>query len=402
MTTSVIVAGARTPVGKLMGSLKDFSGSDLGAIAIAGALEKAGVPASAVEYVIMGQVLTAGAGQMPARQAAVAAGIGWDVPSLTINKMCLSGIDAIALADQLIRAGEFDVVVAGGQESMTKAPHLLMDSRSGYKYGDVTVLDHMAYDGLHDVFTDQPMGALTEQRNDVDKFSRAQQDEFAARSHQRAAAAWKDGLYADEVVPVMIPQRKGDPLEFTEDEGIRANTTADSLAALKPAFRKDGTITAGSASQISDGAAAVVVMNKAKAEQLGLRWLVEIGAHGVVAGPDSTLQSQPANAIRKAIAKEGISLDQLDVIEINEAFSAVALASTKELGIDEALVNADGGAIAIGHPIGMSGARITLHAALELARLGERSDGKKEGPRYAVAALCGAGGQGDALILRRP
>ena len=222
----------------------------------------------------MGQVLTAGAGQMPARQAAVAAGIGWDVPALTINKMCLSGIDAIALADQLIRAGEFDVVVAGGQESMTQAPHLLMNSRAGYKYGDVTALDHMAYDGLHDVFTDQPMGALTEQRNDEDKFTRVEQDEFAAGSHQKAAAAWKDGVYADEVVPVKIPQRKGDPLEFTEDEGIRANTTADSLAGLKPAFRKDGTITAGSASQISDGAAAVVVMNKAKAEELGLNWLV--------------------------------------------------------------------------------------------------------------------------------
>ena len=285
MTTSVIVAGARTPIGKLMGSLKDFSASDLGAIAIKGALEKANVPASLVEYVIMGQVLTAGAGQMPARQSAVGAGIGWDVPSLTINKMCLSGIDAIALADQLIRAGEFDVVVAGGQESMTKAPHLLIDSRSGYKYGDVTVRDHMAYDGLHDVFTDQPMGALTEQRNDVDKFSRLQQDEFAARSHQKAAAAWKDGVFADEVVPVSIPQRKGDPLQFTEDEGIRANTTAESLAGLKPAFRKDGTITAGSASQISDGAAAVVVMNKDKAVELGLSWLVEIGAHGVVAGP---------------------------------------------------------------------------------------------------------------------
>ena len=402
MTTSVIVAGARTPVGKLMGSLKDFSGSDLGAVAIAGALEKAGVDASAVEYVIMGQVLTAGAGQMPARQAAVAAGIGWDVPSLSINKMCLSGIDAIALADQLIRAGEFDVVVAGGQESMTQAPHLLMNSRSGYKYGDVTAVDSMAYDGLHDVFTDQPMGALTEQRNDVDKFTRAQQDEFAALSHQRAAAAWKDGVYADEVVPVVIPQRKGDPIEFTEDEGIRANTTAESLAGLKPAFRKDGTITAGSASQISDGACAVVVMNKAKAEEMGLSWLCEIGAHGVVAGPDSTLQSQPANAIKKAIAKEGISVEQLDVIEINEAFSAVALASTQELGIDGDKVNVDGGAIAIGHPIGMSGARITLHAALELARLGERSDGKKGAPRYAVAALCGAGGQGDALILRRP
>jgi acetyl-CoA C-acetyltransferase len=251
----------------------------------------------------------------------------------------------------------------------------------------------MAYDGLHDVFTDQPMGALTEARNDVDQFTRAEQDEYAAESHRRAAAAWKDGVFADEVVPVSIPQRKGDPIEFTEDEGIRANTTAESLAGLKPAFRKDGTITAGSASQISDGACAVVVMNKAKAEELGLEWLVEIGAHGVVAGPDSTLQSQPANAIKKAIAREGISVDQLDVIEINEAFAAVGLASARELGIDPDQANTSGGAIAIGHPIGMSGARITLHAALELAQ---------KGSGYAVAALCGAGGQGDALILRRP
>jgi acetyl-CoA C-acetyltransferase len=397
MTTSVIVAGARTPVGKLMGSLKDFSGSDLGAIAIAGALEKAKVPASLVDYVIMGQVLTAGAGQMPARQAAVAAGVGWDVPSLTINKMCLSGIDAIALADQLIRAGEFEVVVAGGQESMSRAPHLLPKSREGFKYGDTTLVDHLAYDGLHDVFTDQPMGALTELRNDVDQFTRAEQDELAAQSHHKAAAAWKDGVFTDEVVPVKIPQRKGDPIEFNEDEGIRANTTAESLGGLRPAFRKDGTITAGSASQISDGAAAVVVMSKAKAEELGLSWLAEIGAHGVVAGPDSTLQSQPANAIKKAIAREGITVDQLDVIEINEAFAAVSLASARELGLDEATaaakVNVNGGAIAIGHPIGTSGARITLHAALELAR---------KGSGYAVAALCGAGGQGDALILRRP
>ncbi|BBY05050.1 acetyl-CoA C-acetyltransferase [Mycobacterium noviomagense] len=391
MTTSVIVAGARTPIGKLMGSLRDFSASHLGAIAIAGALETAKVPASLVQYVIMGQVLTAGAGQLPARQAAVAAGIGWDVPAMTINKMCLSGLDAIALADQLIRAGEFDVVVAGGQESMTQAPHLLVGSRAGYKYGDVTVLDHMAYDGLHDVFTDQPMGALTEQRNQTDKFTRREQDEFAARSHQKAAAAWKDGVFADEVVPVSIPQRKGDPLQFSEDEGIRANTTADSLAALKPAFRPDGTITAGSSSQISDGAAAVVVMSKEKAIELGLTWLAEIGAHGVVAGPDSTLQTQPANAVKKAVAREGISVDDLDVVEINEAFAAVALASTKELGIDPDIVNVNGGAIAIGHPIGMSGARITLHVALELAR---------RGSGYGVAALCGAGGQGDALILR--
>ncbi len=391
MTTSVIVAGARTPIGKLMGSLKDFSASDLGAVAIAGALAKANLEPSAVEYVIMGQVLTAGAGQMPARQSAVAAGIGWDVPALTINKMCLSGIDAIALADQLIRAGEFDVVVAGGQESMTKAPHLLMDSRAGYKYGDVTVLDHLAYDGLHDVFTDQPMGALTEQRNDVDMFTRAEQDSYSASSHQRAAAAWKDGVFADEVVPVEIPQRKGDPLQFAEDEGIRANTTAASLAGLRPAFRRDGTITAGSASQISDGAAAVVVMKREKAEQLGLTWLAEIGAHGVVAGPDSTLQSQPANAIKKALGREGISADRLDIVEINEAFAAVALASTRELGLDPGIVNVNGGAIAMGHPIGMSGARIALHAALEL---------KRRGSGFAVAALCGAGGQGDALILR--
>lgn len=392
MTTSVIVAGARTPIGRLMGSLKDFKASDLGAIAIAAALEKAAVPASLVEYVILGQVLTAGAGQMPARQSAVAAGIGWDVPSLSINKMCLSGIDAIALADQLIRAGEFDVVVAGGQESMTQAPHLLTGSRAGYKYGDFPVVDHMAYDGLHDVFTDQPMGALTEDRNAVDRFSRVEQDEYAALSHQRAAAAWKDGVFADEVVPVRIPQRKGEAIEFGEDEGIRANTTADSLAGLKPAFRPDGTITAGSASQISDGAAAVVVMNKRKAEELDLPWLAEIGAHGVVAGPDSTLQSQPANAIKKAIAREGISIEQVDVIEINEAFAAVALASMRELGVDSDRVNVNGGAIAVGHPIGMSGARITLHAALELAR---------RGSGYAVAGLCGAGGQGDALVLRR-
>ena len=391
MTTSVIVAGARTPIGKLMGSLKDFSAQDLGAVAIRAALEKAGVEAALVDYVIMGQVLTAGAGQMPARQSAVAAGIGWDVPALTINKMCLSGIDAIALADQLIRAGEFDVVVAGGQESMTKAPHLLMNSREGYKYGDVTVLDHLAYDGLHDVFTDQPMGALTEQRNDADQFTRLEQDTYAAESHQKAAAAWKDGVFADEVVSVQIPQRKGDPIEFGEDEGIRANTTAESLAGLRPAFRKDGTITAGSASQISDGACAVVVMNKDRAEKLGLNWLCEIGAHGVVAGPDSTLQSQPANAIRRAAEREGIAVDQLDVIEINEAFAAVALASMRELGVDPAKVNRNGGAIAMGHPIGMSGARITLHVALELAR---------RGGGYAAAGLCGAGGQGDALILR--
>ncbi|AMW19093.1 putative acetyl-CoA acetyltransferase FadA [Mycobacteroides stephanolepidis] len=391
MSTSVIVAGARTPVGRFQGSLKDFSGAQLGGIAIKGALEKAKVAPSAVDYVIMGQVLTAGAGQIPARQAAVAGGIGMDVPALTINKVCLSGVDAIALADQLIRAGEFEVVVAGGQESMTNAPHLLPKSRFGFKYGDVTLVDHMAFDGLHDAFTDQAMGILTEQRNASDKFTREEQDEFAARSHQNAARAWKDGVFADEVVSVQIPQRKGDPIEFAEDEGIRADTTAASLAGLRPAFSKDGTITAGSSSPISDGACAVVVMSKERAEREGLEWIAEIGAHGVVAGPDSSLQLQPANAIRKACEREGISPEQLDLVEINEAFALVGLASVKDLGIDPAKVNVNGGAIAIGHPIGMSGARITLHLAQEL---------KRRGGGIGVAALCGGGGQGDALIVR--
>ncbi|MGW6035671.1 acetyl-CoA C-acetyltransferase [Gordonia terrae] len=392
-TTTVIVAGARTPFGRLLGSLKDFSGVDLGAVAIKGALERSGVPASEVQYVIMGQVLTAGAGQMPARQAAIKAGIGWDVPTLTINKMCLSGVDAIALADQLIRAGEFDVVVAGGQESMTQAPHLLPNSRGGFKYGNTELVDHMAFDGLFDAFTDQPMGALTEQGNDADGFTREQQDEFAARSHRLAAAAWKNGVFDDEVVPVSIPQRKGDPIEFAEDEGIRANTTTESLSGLRPAFRKDGTITAGNSSQISDGAAAVVVMSKAKAEELGVTWLAEIGAHGVVAGPDSSLQAQPANAIVKACDREGIAPADLDLIEINEAFAAVGLSSTKQLGINPEIVNVNGGAIAVGHPIGTSGARIALHVALEL---------KRRGGGVGAAALCGAGGQGDALIIRVP
>jgi acetyl-CoA C-acetyltransferase len=393
-TTSVIVAGARTPMGRLLGSLKGFSGADLGGVAIKGALERAGVSGDQVDYVIMGQVLTAGAGQIPARQAAVKAGIPMTVPALTINKVCLSGIDAIALADQLIRAGEFEVVVAGGQESMTNAPHLLEKSREGFKYGDVAMRDHMASDGLWDAFTDQAMGSLTEAANVGDaQFSREEQDAFSARSHQLAARAWKDGVFDDEVVPVLIPQRKGEPLEFRSDEGIRADTTTESLGRLRPAFSKDGTITAGSASQISDGAAAVVVMSKAKAEQLGLTWLAEIGAHGVVAGPDSTLQSQPARAIAKACDREGITPADLDLVEINEAFAAVGLASTKELGIDADKVNVNGGAIALGHPIGMSGARIALHLALELNR---------RGGGVGAAALCGGGGQGDALIVRVP
>ncbi|MEU2257958.1 acetyl-CoA C-acetyltransferase [Nocardia xishanensis] len=391
MTTTVIVSGARTPVGRLLGGLKDFTGSDLGGFAIKAALEKGGVAPEQVDYVIMGQVLTAGAGQIPARQAAAAAGIPMDVPAVTLNKVCLSGINAIALADQLIRAGEYEIVVAGGQESMSQAPHLLEKSREGFKYGDVTLRDHMAYDGLHDIFTDQAMGALTEQRNDTDSISRADQDAFAAASHQRAAAAWKNGLFDEEVVPVAVPQRKGDPVLVSTDEGIRADTTAESLGKLRPAFRKDGTITAGTASQISDGAAAVVVMSKEKAQQLGLSWIAEIGAAGVVAGPDSTLQDQPANAIAKACAKEGISPADLDVVEINEAFAAVGIASARKLGIDAEKVNVNGGAIAIGHPLGMSGARIVLHLALEL---------KRRGGGVGAAALCGGGGQGDALIIK--
>src|SRR3954469_7227535 len=311
VSTSVIVAGARTPMGRLLGSLKGLSGAQLGGVAIKAALERAGVAPEQVDYVIMGQVLTAGAGQIPARQAAVAGGIPMDVPALTINKVCLSGIDAIALADQLIRAGEFEVVVAGGQESMTRAPHMLVKSREGFKYGDVAMRDHMASDGLWDAFTDQAMGSLTEAANAGDaEFSREEQDAFSARSHQLAARAWKDGVFDDEVVSVSIPQRKGEPLEFRTDEGIRADTTTESLGRLRPAFSKDGTITAGSASQISDGAAAVVVMRKSRAEELGLSWLAEIGAHGVVAGPDSTLQHQPAAAIRAAVAKEGIDIEE--------------------------------------------------------------------------------------------
>ncbi|TDD47801.1 acetyl-CoA C-acetyltransferase [Kribbella antibiotica] len=386
---SVIVAGARTPIGKLLGGLKGFTGAELGGFAIKGALDKAGVAPDQVEYVIMGQVLQAGGGQITARQAAVKGGIPMGVPAITINKVCLSGLNAIALADQLIRAGEYDVVVAGGMESMTNAPHLLPKSREGFKYGDTTLVDSMSYDGLWDAFTDRPMGALTEQANGA--MTRQEQDEFSARSHQQAAAAWKNGVFADEVVPVEVPQRKGDPVVIDSDEGVRGDTSAETLARLRPAFGKEGTITAGSASQISDGGCAVVVMSKAKAEELGLSWIAEIGAHGSVAGPDSTLQSQPANAIKKACSKEGIEASDLDLIEINEAFASVGIASTSELGVDAGKVNVNGGAIALGHPIGMSGARLVLHLALELGR---------RGGGVGAAALCGGGGQGDALIVR--
>lgn len=394
MTQSVIVAGARTPIGRLLGGLKTLSGSDLGGLAIKGALEKAGITGDQVDYVIMGQVLTAGAGQMPARQAAFKGGIPLSTPSIGINKVCLSGINAIALADQLIRAGEHEIIVAGGQESMTQAPHFLSGSREGTKYGDTKLTDHMAYDGLWDALTDQAMGGLTEQINkDVQDYTREQQDAFSARSHQLAATAQKNGLFDEEIVPVEIPSRKGDPVVISADEGVRGDTTTESLGKLRPAFAKDGTITAGSASQISDGAAVVVVMSKAKAEELGLSWIAEIGAAGVVAGPDSSLQSQPANAIKKALEKEGITAADLDLVELNEAFAAVGIASTAELGISEDIVNVNGGAISLGHPIGASGARIVLHLALELGR---------RGGGIGAAALCGGGGQGDALIIRVP
>jgi len=380
-------------MGRLLGSLKNFSGADLGGVAIKAALERAGVAPEQVQYVIMGQVLQAGAGQIPARQAAVAAGIPLTVPAITVNKVCLSGLDAIALADQLIRAGEFDIVVAGGQESMTNAPHLLPKSREGFKYGAVEMLDAMAYDGLTDPWEKIPMGQTTEAHNARLGIERAPQDEFAARSHQRAAAAQKNGVFEAEITPVAIPQRKGDPILFSQDEGIRADTTVEGLAGLRPAFTKDGTITAGTSSQISDGAAAVVVMSKAKAEELGLEWLAEIGAHGNVAGPDTSLQSQPSNAIKHALGKAGLTVADLDLIEINEAFAAVGVQSVKDLGVDEEVVNVNGGAIALGHPIGMSGARLVLSLALELQRRGGGT---------GAAALCGGGGQGDALIITVP
>lgn len=380
-------------MGRLLGSLKSFSGADLGGFAIKAALDRAGIGGDQVQYVIMGQVLQAGAGQIPARQAAVKAGIPMNVPALTVNKVCLSGLDAIALADQLIRAGEFDIVVAGGQESMTNAPHLLPKSREGYKYGAVQMLDAMAYDGLTDPWENVPMGESTERHNTRLGIKRPEQDEIAALSHQRAAAAQKNGLFEAEITPVEIPQRKGEPVLFSKDEGIRGDTTAESLAKLRPAFAKDGTITAGSSSQISDGAAAVVVMSKAKAEELGLTWLAEIGAHGNVAGPDNSLQSQPSNAILHALKKEGLEVADLDLIEINEAFAAVAVQSMKDLGVSTEKVNVNGGAIALGHPIGMSGARLVLHLTLEL---------KRRGGGVGAAALCGGGGQGDALIVRVP
>src|SRR3954462_14062962 len=343
MSGNVIVAGARTPIGRLLGGLKSLSAAELGGVAIKAALEKAGVSGDRVDYLIMGQVILAGAGQNPARTAGIHAGLPLSLPSITINKVCLSGLNAIATGDQLIRVGEAEIVVAGGMESMTNAPHLLPKSREGFKYGDTTLVDSMAYDALWDQATDQAMGALTEDYNTSHTaLTREEQDAFAAASHQKAAEAWKNGVFDDEVVPVPVPQRKGDPVMVTTDEGVRGDTTAESLGKLRPAFRKDGTITAGSASQISDGAAAVVVMSKAKAEELGLTWLAEIGAHGMVAGPDSTLQMQPARATAKALEKEGIAASDLDLVEFNEAFAAVGIQSTRELGLDPGKVNVNG------------------------------------------------------------
>ncbi|MCT9088924.1 acetyl-CoA C-acyltransferase [Streptomyces sp. ASQP_92] len=394
MSGSVILAGARTPTGRLLGALKDFSGAQLGAIAIRAALEKAGVAPEQVEYTIMGQVLTAGAGQIPARQAAVAAGIPMSVPALTVNKVCLSGLDSIALADQLIRAGEFDLVVAGGQESMSQAPHVLPKSRAGFKAGDVSLIDHMIHDGLFCAFDQVGMGVSTEKYNSrYPGVTREKQDAFAAASHQRAAAAAAAGRFAEEMAPVSVPQRKGDPVVCDTDEGVRPDTTTEVLAKLRPVYSADGTITAGTASQISDGAAAVVVASRAKAEELGLPWIAEIGAHGVVAGPDASLHEQPSNAILAALAKAKLEASDLDLVEINEAFSAVGLVSTEQLGVDPEIVNVDGGAIALGHPIGASGARLIVHLAYELRR---------RGGGLGAAALCGGGGQGDALLLRVP
>jgi acetyl-CoA C-acetyltransferase len=386
----VILGGARTPVGRLLGSLASKSATELGGVAIAGALGRAGIGPEQAEYVIMGHVLQAGTGQITARQAAVAAGLSMDVPALTVNKVCLSGLDAIALAAQLITLGEYDVIVAGGMESMTRAPHLLLGSRSGYKYGPAQLEDSMALDGLTDAFDHLSMGESTDHAVAKLGLSRQDQDEFAAASHQRAAAAAKNGLFADEIVPVPVAA-KGGELSVTEDEGIRPGTTAEALAKLRPAFTADGTITAGTASQISDGAAAVVVASAEAAGRLGVPVLAEIVASGSVAGPDNSLPSQPSNAIRKALARAGLGVGDLGLIEINEAFAAVAVQSMRDLDVSDDIVNVNGGAIAIGHPIGASGARIALHLVNELNR---------RGGGLGAAALCGGGGQGEALLLR--
>ena len=391
MGGTVIVSGARTPIGKLSGALASKTAMDLGGIAIAEALRRAGITGEQVDYVFMGQVIQAGQGQITARQAAIAGGVPLSVPATTVNKVCLSGLNAIYLADLMINAGEADIIVAGGMESMTQAPHLLPGSRAGYRIGDVTVIDSMMYDGLTCAIDHCAMGLGTENYNKTVGVTRERQDEFSAASHQKAAAAIAAGRFDEEIVSVEIPQRKGDPKIVSVDEGVRAETTAESLGALRPAFAKDGTITAGNASQISDGGAAVIVMSKAKAEELGITPLGELVSYGQVAGPDASLLTQPSRAIAQACAKAGISPKDLDLLEINEAFAAVGLASTDELGVDPELINVNGGAIALGHPVGMSGTRVALTALLELRRRGGGT---------AAVALCGGGGQGDAALLR--
>jgi len=391
MSGSVIVAGARTPIGKLSGALGGFAATELGGFAIAAALERAGVAPDQVDYVFMGQVILAGTGQITARQAAVKAGIPMSVAATTVNKVCLSGLNTIYLADLLINAGEADIVVAGGMESMTQAPYLLPGARAGYRIGDGKLVDSMMYDGLFCAFDQCAMGLGTERYNGANGVSRERQDAFSALSHERAAAAIKDGKFAEEIVPVEVPQRKGDALVVDTDEGVRADTTAESLAKLRPAFDKEGTITAGNASQISDGGAAVVVMSRAKAEELGVTPLGELVSYGQVAGPSPSLLHQPSHATTVALGKAGLSVGDIDLFEINEAFAAVGLASADDLGISGDIVNVNGGAIALGHPVGMSGTRLALTALLEL---------KRRGGGTAAVSLCGGGGQGDAAVLR--
>jgi acetyl-CoA C-acetyltransferase len=391
--TTVIVAGARTPIGKFGGAFKDVPAVALGGHAIRAALERSGVEGKDVDYVIMGQVLQAGAGQITARQAAIEAGVPQEVPAITINKVCLSGLNAIALADQLIRAGEVEVVVAGGMESMSEAPYLLPKARFGARMGNSEMIDSMVHDGLWSTFTKQHMGESSDEVNRELEIGREEQDEWSVRSHQRAQDAWERGAMGQEVVAVTLPQRRGEPVRVARDEGIRGDTTMESLRNLAPAFKKDGTITAGNAAQISDGAAAVVVMSKQKAAKLGLEPLAEIVAHGMSADRYAWLHTVPALALTNALKKAGIAIGDLELVEINEAFAAVALNSTRMLRLDEDRVNVNGGAVALGHPIGASGARLVLTLAYEL---------KRRGLRVGAAALCGGGGQGDALIISRP
>jgi acetyl-CoA C-acetyltransferase len=391
MAGSVIIGGARTPIGKLSGAFASFTAMELGTKAITAALERAGVAPDAVDYVYMGQVIQAGQGQITARQAAAGAGIPMSVPATTINKVCLSGLNAIHLADMLIQTGQADVVVAGGMESMTQAPFLLPGARAGYRIGDQKVVDSMMHDALFCAFDQCAMGAGTEKYAASAELERGPQDDLAAKSHQRAAEAAKNGLFDDEIIPVEVPQRKGDPIIVTTDEGVRGDTTAESLGKLRPAFDKAGNITAGNASQISDGAAAVIVTSKAKAEELGATPLGEIVGYGQVAGPDPSLLTQPSRAIKQAAERSGTDISSIDLFELNEAFAAVGLASMADLGIGDDIVNVNGGAIALGHPVGMSGTRVALTLMLELGR---------RGGGLGAAALCGGGGQGDALILK--